>query len=195
MTAPEFSEQEREEWLKPHPSDAFAEEDFGPDHAAPLSTEDIARQAIENGAPKQNRGKRAPRATESVLGNLGQNTKRNSGIRQLTKDDQEQIATAYTFFAAGIMPFRMKTAQAIAESADNCAAAWVEMSKKNDRIRKWILGALEGGALGALVFAHFPILVSLMPENMSETLSGMIANASPFRRHVEDDGSEHGGTQ
>ncbi len=194
MTAPEFSEQERAEWLNAQPSNAFPAEEYGPDHSAPLSTEDIARQAIENGAPKQNRGKRAPRATESVLGNLGQNTKRNSGIRQLTKDDQEQIATAYTFFAAGIMPFRMKTAQAIAESADNCAAAWMEMAKKNDRIRKWILGALEGGALGALVFAHFPIIVSLMPENMSDTISGMLANASPFRR-MEDDGEEHRGTQ
>lgn len=181
MTGPDFSDAET---FEPAPSDAF-----GPDHTAPLSTEDIAREAIAGKVPKQNTGKRAPKSAESVLGSLGQNSKRNSGIRQLTKEDEEQIATAYTFFAAGIMPFRMKTAQAVAESADQCAAAWVQMAKKNDRIRKMILAALEGGAAGALFFAHLPIVISLMPEDMASNIGGMIANASPFR-HVEDDGAQ-----
>jgi hypothetical protein len=141
-------------------------EAFGPDHTR--STEDVVKEKLA--ADGINPPKTAERNPPRRARGLGQNVNRNSGVRQLTKDDRDKIAALYTFGAAGIMPFRMKTAQAMAESAETCADAWVDLAKKNDSVRRVLLMLIEGGAIGALFAAHLPIIMTLLPET---ALSGM----------------------
>lgn len=143
-------------------------EPFGPDHT--VTTEDVVKErlAADGINPPKTAEKNPPRGAKRF--GLGANVKRNSGVRALTKDDRDKIAALYTFGAAGVMPFRMKTAQIMAESADSCADAWMELAKKNDGVRRALLMLVEGGAIGAVVAAHLPILMSLLPEN---AISGM----------------------
>lgn len=135
---------------QPTPSEAF-----GPDHTSAPVTE----------PPKVNQ-KNPPRSTTSVFGKLGTNKKPRSGVRALTNDDKEKIATLYTFGAMGLMPFKPKAAQAMAGSADKCAEAWFDMARENDRVRRVLLMLIEGGAWGKVFAAHTPILIALLPEGM-----------------------------
>jgi hypothetical protein len=144
-------------------------QDFmGPDH-----TQEPGSLPPLNGVkPPQSAQKNPPRAAgkadktlRDTLKNLGQNKTRASGVRQLTKDDRDKIEELYIMGAAGLMPFRMKTAQAVASQAESCADAWFELSKKNDGVRRAVLWFVETGVWGGLMAAHAPIAMSLMPED------------------------------
>lgn len=91
-----------------------------------------------------------------------------SSVRALTNADKDKIAEYYVYLSMGVMPFRPQTAQAIVESSDACADAWMEMARKNVKVRKIVVNALEGGALGKLIAAHVPILMTLMPQGFIE---------------------------
>lgn len=142
----------------PQPSQAF-----GPDHT--LSTEEIAQEAINRRIPKVNQNK-PPKPASSAFGKLGQNKKPRSGVRALTVQDKDKIASLYTFGAMGLMPFKPKAAQAMAMSAEKCAEAWYEMARENDGVRRVLLMLIEGGAWGKVFAAHTPIILALLPENM-----------------------------
>lgn len=150
-----------EEDVMTEPQDGFTPLDpvpsaaFGPDHtSAPVVD-----------PPKVNQ-KNPPRSTSSVFGKLGNNKKPRSGVRALTLEDKEKIATLYTFGAMGLMPFKQKAAQAMAASAEKCADAWYEMARENDRVRRVILMLIEGGAWGKVLVAHTPIFLALLPDGM-----------------------------
>jgi hypothetical protein len=141
-------------------------EDFGPDvNAAPPPFENIP---VGTAAPPRDKRKR-PRGTvfSRKSGEPVATTPKakipQSSVRALTQADQDKIAEYYVYLAMGVAPFRMATAQAITEQSDACAAAWMEMARKNVKVRKMIVGALEGGATGKLIFAHLPILISITP--------------------------------
>jgi hypothetical protein len=144
-------------------------QDFiGPDH----TQEPAGLPPINGVKPPRASQKNPPRAAgkadstfRDTLKNLGQNKTRASGVRQLTKDDRDKIEELYIMGAAGLMPFRMKTAQAVASQADSCADAWFELSKKNDSVRRAVLWFVETGVWGGLLAAHAPIAMSLVPED------------------------------
>lgn len=121
--------------------------------------------------PKVNE-KNPPRSARSVKNGdknggftLGMNAKPRSGIPQLTTEDRDKIASLYTFAAMGVMPFKQDAAKAMAGSAEACADAWMELSKKNDGVRRVIKALVEGGAWGKVFAAHTPILLALLPAN------------------------------
>lgn len=101
-----------------------------------------------------------------ILGNLGQNKKTRSGIRPLVKADKEAITQLYVYSAMAVMQFRPTTAQAMAENAERCADAWVELASKNDAVRRAILALVEGGAWSGIFLAHAPILLTMIPEGI-----------------------------
>lgn len=175
MTTPEPAA----EGFQPRPSDA----EFGPDHAQ--SSEDIVRERLTQagvGTPKVNQ-KNPPKAStpksgRSVFTTLGQNKKPRSGIRKLTAEDRDKIASLYTFGAMGLMPFKANAAQAMALSADKCADAWMELAEQNDGVRRVLLMLVEGGVWGKVFAAHTPILLALLPEKaMPQMFKGVDLNA------------------
>lgn len=104
---------------------------------------------------------------------LGENRKRGSGVRQLTKADLKQLRSYYDSMAMMAMMVRPKAAQAISECADDCVERWEELAKQNDKMRKTILATLEGGAWSAVITAHLPIILACVPEKAYERLPGL----------------------
>jgi hypothetical protein len=137
--------------------------EFGPDHttadhAAPF--ENLKPPKI----PPKPRNGQAPRSNGSVFGKLGSNKKLRSPVRKLTDEDIEKIESLYTFGAMGLMSFRPKAAQVMAQSAESCALAWAKLANENDSVRRALLVAIEGGVWGALFTAHMPIFYALLPD-------------------------------
>jgi hypothetical protein len=146
--------------------------DFGPDHTAAA---DVPMEP-----PKIN-GKNAPRPTKSTRKGfkLGQNVSRGSGIRQLTQDDKAKISALYVYGSMGLMPFKPEAASAMANAADACAEAWLELSKKNDAVRRVLVALVEGGAWGKVFAAHTPIILTLLPKNAIPALFNVDIPDSP----------------
>lgn len=132
--------------------------EYGPDHTAPNPDEEPKKEAPKGKKP---------------FGNLGQNKKVRSGVRQLTNKDKDAITSLYTYFGMGLMPFKPAAALKVSECAEQCAEAWYDLARENDAVRRAILAIIEGGAWGKIFAAHLPILLTLIPEN--HPLS-MIAN-------------------
>lgn len=168
------------QFQEPQPSGAF-----GPDHTVKVDTADPVADAIKNRVPKINQAN-PPRSTKSVFSSLGQNKKPRSGVRALTEKDKDKIASLYTFGAMGLMPFRPKAAQAMAQCAEKCADAWYELAKENDGVRRALLWLMEGGAWGGVVFAHTPILLALLPEGMMPPMFQSL-DFSQFETEESDD--------
>lgn len=104
---------------------------------------------------------------------LGENRKRGSGVRQLTKADLKQLRSYYDSMAMMAMMVRPKAAEAISECADDCVERWEELAKQNDKVRKTILATLEGGAWSAVITAHLPIILACVPEKAFDRLPGL----------------------
>lgn len=133
--------------------------DFGPNPANSADGPTPTGERVSTRAARKDNGK------GSLFGTLGQNKKPRSGIRKLTDADRDKIASLYTAMAIPVMPFKPKVAQALALSADKCADAWIEVGNENDRVRRMILAAIEGGTWGKLFAAHALIIVAILPEN------------------------------
>lgn len=108
------------------------------------------------------------RRVGGMLGGLGQNRQPRSGIRPLVKADKDAITQLYVYSAMAVMQFRPLTARTMADNAERCAEAWVELAKKNDAVRRAILALIEGGAWSGVFLAHAPILLTLIPDNIAD---------------------------
>lgn len=105
--------------------------------------------------------------------------------RRLTKSDQEKLAGLYGALGFGLMPFKPDVAQAVMESADTCAEAWIEVAEKNDNVRRILVGMIEGGSWGKLLLAHLPIIVAAMPENVGQVVPLHVFNGHADQKEDE----------
>lgn len=105
---------------------------------------------------------------------LGQNRKTRSGVRQLTKSDHEKIVGLYVTIGFGVVLVNQTAGQTIAEQAESCADAWVNLAKENDGVRRGLLFMIEGGAWGAVLVAHLPILFAVLPAEFRETYKFLV---------------------
>lgn len=134
--------------------------DFGPD---PSNTP-------EKDAPPKPTTARA--AKKVGTGGLGMNKKTRSPVRKLTRDapsneelsDLEKLTARYRGLAKMAQMFHPKFAQACDAQAEDCAQAWFELAENNDKVRRWILAVLEGGAWGGVIAAHTPLIMAVIPE-------------------------------
>lgn len=127
---------------------------FGPDASR---TEE--KPNFEETAPSA-----AAQKAKAVLGSLGDNTKTRSNIRQLTADDHAWIQNKYLTVSRMARPFHPNFADAMEVQSGLCADSWMNVARKNDKVRRQILAAIEGGAWGELLISHGPILMALLPE-------------------------------
>lgn len=103
---------------------------------------------------------------------LGNNRRRGSGVRQLTKKDLDQLRGYYVAVGFMLMPVNRRAAAAFAdeETIDRCVDAWDELAKQNDGVRRGLLMLLEGGAWGLVFSAHMPIIWACIPERTLQRL-------------------------
>lgn len=137
--------------------------DFGPDHTDATDVPPFENIPTKT-APKPRNG-REPRAGKSVFGNLGQNKKLRSPVRKLTEKDRDAIASGYMYGAMGVMLFNEPAAKLMATSATKYADCWLDVADENDKVRRFILGLMEGGVWGKLFLAHMPLLALMVPKS------------------------------
>jgi len=106
----------------------------------------------------------AAQKAKEALGSLGDNSRPRSGVRKLGELERTWILRKYLNFAKMAKPFHPNFADALAGQAEECADAWMGVAEKNDKVRRQILAAIEGGAWGELLVSHGPILMALLPE-------------------------------
>lgn len=66
----------------------------------------------------------------------------------------------YQGVAIVAMPFKPQLAMSISAQAEACADAWIELSKTNPAIKRFLIGLVTTSATGALIMAHAPILIA-----------------------------------
>ena len=110
---------------------------------------------------------------------LGANKAPRSPVRKLTAADRDKIAGVYgalaLVFVAPTPMYNEDAAEAFAGSSEACADAWYTLAENNDSVRRVLLMFIEGGAWGALVAAHVPIVMAFMPEQTKRLMAGMFA--------------------
>lgn len=149
--------------------------DFGPDHT---KTD-----------PKPNFEE--PKARKANGLSLGDNAKPRSGVRQLRDSDREWIADKYKTIGRFAKPFHANFAEAMELQSDICADAWMNVAAKNDKVRRQILAAIEGGAWGELMIAHSPIVMALLPERfLNRMLDRSMELFGAFLNRTSDEGEQ-----
>lgn len=138
----------------------IVEDDIVPDHLASKSAE----------SKKDEREDKKP---------FGGNRTKTGAVAKLTAADQRKITNFYSYLALAVAPFNSKAAVALADNGEKCSEAWVELANQNIRVRKAILGMLEGGAWGMVIGAHVPIILASLPEHMREQI--------PFLSAMDDE--------
>lgn len=129
-------------------------------------------------------GEEAPRTSEARKPprGLGTNKKRASGVRQLNKQDLDQLQSYYTAIGIMLMPINAGAATAVVQNSDECVAAWEDLAKQNDNVRRALLGIIEGGAWSKVIMAHMPIALAFVP--------GHVRNMIPFFDQEPQDTTE-----
>jgi len=126
-----------------------------------------------------------PKPVADVLSTIGKNKQRGTakGLRPLTTEDRDKLAALYAGLGAGVkagaaigLPvLRERTGDALADNAETCADAWIDMAAENNHVRRAILFLVEGGAWTKLFVAHLPILATLMPETPPKWMQDILA--------------------
>jgi len=141
-------------------------EPFGPDFS----------QTPDKDKPPKINIKNPPRSTKDTFKPLGQNKKLRSPVRKLTreapngetKSDFEMLVAWYHRLSKLSALFHPKLSMALESQAEDCADAWFDLAEKNDTVRRYILGMVEGGAWTKVIAAHTPIFLAVIPEAVLE---------------------------
>lgn len=101
----------------------------------------------------------------------------------------------YTGAAFMLMPFQPEIAMRVAESAEKCADAWIEFSKTNPAVKRFLIGLITASAGGALLMAHMPIMIAIaiqvvpgMKEKQENAMSDFVSRMSSGIPTTEDEG-------
>lgn len=132
--------------------------DFGPDVAA--------TPAEPPKPPTAKRTSRAKEKAEDLFGSLGKNSPARSSVRRLTDDDRVRMVSLYETVGSLAQPFRPNLAAAIELSKHRCVDSWMNLAEKNVKVRGKILAFLEGGEWTAVLMAHLPLFMAVVPERL-----------------------------
>jgi hypothetical protein len=147
----------------------------GPDHT---KTPDAGSPLSPLGKSPPNTQQK-PKSATSVLGKLGSNKKRASGVRALTAKDREKIERFYKTLSGATLMIRPKAARLMELSAEEAADTWMRWAEENDATRKWILTLLEGNTVLALAVIHLPIVLAFIPDSTWEKLPPLFMASHP----------------
>lgn len=99
----------------------------------------------------------------------------------------------YNGMALMLMPFQPEIAMRVSQSAEGCADAWIEFSKTNPAIKRFLIGLVTASAGGALIIAHVPIMIAVaiafvpgMKEKQDDAMNDFIQKMSAGIPTTED---------
>lgn len=89
----------------------------------------------------------------------------------------EPLEALYGSLAAVLMPFDPQCANVIAMSATRCAESMDELAYQNESVRRALTALTQTSALGAVIFAHAPIIMAVAvhhgPGGMQSAMARM----------------------
>lgn len=74
----------------------------------------------------------------------------------------QPLTNMYTSVGIMLMPFDSVCANAVIQSAEDCAKALDDLAYQNDAVRRVIYGLVQTSAVGVVIAAHAPILMAIM---------------------------------
>jgi hypothetical protein len=131
---------------------------------AGLEVEDVAVDPGE-ATPDTDKARAAPKGGGKLGKVFGDNKKARGGPRKLVIADKERLTGIYVLIGMGVMPVNQKLGMAFGQQAETCAEAWFNWAEQNDAVRRTILWLIEGGAAGAVLMAHLPLIAAAIPED------------------------------
>jgi hypothetical protein len=75
---------------------------------------------------------------------------------------KKAVTDLYIGAGLALMPVQPMISKSLIENAERCADAWVEYSKVNPAVKRFLIGLCSASAAGTLIFCHLPILVAVM---------------------------------
>lgn len=102
------------------------------------------------------------------------------------------VEKMYGTIALAVMPLDMELASAIMTVAPEAAAAWDELARRNDAVRRILVAMMQTTAAGALFAAHMPIILLFVQRAMGDNprvsmLAGLLGQqAETYANGAED---------
>lgn len=78
----------------------------------------------------------------------------------------EPLQKLYGTIGIALMPVDPICANAILQSAEKCAVALDELAYKNEAVRRVIYSITQTSAVGAVIIAHFPIILAVVMHHV-----------------------------
>lgn len=163
-------------------------EGFGPDVS---STPDSPPKPA---APK--RSSAAKEKAQGMFAELGKNSPARSAVRKLTDDDRRRMIGVYDTIGNLARPIRPALSTAIEMSKERCVDSWCDLADKNVKVRAKILAFLEGGEWTAVLMAHLPLFMAVIPEQLlvkwMTGIGSMFGNLMGVSTVDNDEGDDSG---
>lgn len=96
----------------------------------------------------------------------------------------EPLTKMYGGIGLMVMPFDKVCGQAVIQSAENCARSLDELAYQNDAVRKVLIALTETTAIGTVIAAHAPILITVLIHHMPAVKDRIGAAATMFNVSV-----------
>lgn len=74
----------------------------------------------------------------------------------------QPLTNMYTSVGIMLMPFDSVCANAVIQSAEDCAKALDDLAYQNDAVRRVIYGLVQTSTVGVVIAAHAPIIMAIM---------------------------------
>lgn len=87
---------------------------------------------------------------------------------KLSASVRGQIEDLYSGIGAMIKPFDEFTGQTLIDQAKPCAESVYALAQSNDAVRRFILSITTTTVVGAVIFAHLPILLALARHSSND---------------------------
>ena len=87
----------------------------------------------------------------------------------------EPLTAMYGGIAAGLLVIDPVCAQAIAEAAPECARTLDELAYQNDAVRRTLIALTQTSAMGAVLLAHAPIIMTVVMHHLPNLKGSPIA--------------------
>lgn len=83
----------------------------------------------------------------------------------------EPLTQIYGTIGMALLPIDPICAQAIIESAEQCATSLDELAEQNQAVRRTLAAITQTNAVGAVLIAHFPILMAVTMHHVPKAQS------------------------
>lgn len=147
---------ENEEIPPPLNLDALNVEDVSmPSHGIPNVKASKPKKNWFTGAPAGDKRETAKKTTT-----------RKSTVPRRKGMFVQPLTQMYVGLGMILMPVDPVCANAVMQSAENCARTLDELAYQNDAVRRALFAITQTSAVGAVIFAHLPILAAVMMHHV-----------------------------